>query len=254
MAPITWSLREVGKTESTQRVADELASEGAAEGVVVLAEEQEVGRGRYERRWLSPRGGIYMSLVLRPRRPAALQLLPMLGSLAIVDGIRMETGAEALMRWPNDVLLQGKKVAGVIAEASYRGGTLSYVILGMGINCNFRAAALGDLAGASTTLMDHLGAPLDAPRLRDAVLSCFGSLYEGWSSGRAASQIAERRGLISTVGKTVEIRRSDGGVIVCRATGIEEDGSLVAELDGREVVLRAEDVERLRELPDQERL
>ena len=250
MAPIAWSLREVGKTESTQRVADELARRGAAEGVVVLAEEQAVGRGRYERRWLSPPGGIYMSLVLRPQRPAALQLLPMLGSLAIIDGIRRETGAETLMRWPNDVILRGKKVAGVIAEASYRGGTLSHVVLGMGINCNFRAEVLGDLAGSSTTLMDHLGAAVDAPRLRDAVLSSFGSLYLGWSEGRAATQIAERKGWISTVGKRVEVRRSDGSVVVCRATGVEEDGSLVVELDGGEVVLRAEDIERLRELPE----
>ena len=100
-----------------------------------------------------------MSLILRPKRPTGLQLLPIIASFAIMEGIEQETGVVTFMRWPNDVMLQGKKVAGVIAEASYRGETLSHVVVGMGINCNFRAESLGELASSSTTLMDYMGRP-----------------------------------------------------------------------------------------------
>ena len=247
---LTWSVREIGKTESTQSVAQKLASEGAAEGVVVVAQEQYAGTGRYGRAWVSPRGGLYMSLILRPRRPSALQLLPITASLAIIEGIRQVTGLSALMRWPNDVVLQGKKVAGAIAEASYRGQSLSYVVLGIGINCNFEAASLGELASSSTTLMDCLGQPVDAGRLRDSVLSAFASPYSDWSTGRPVVKISEMRDSISTIGKRVEIELRDGRVVACRVTGVGQTGSLIAELDGREVTFGAQDVERLRELPE----
>jgi len=245
---LTWSVQKIGKTESTQTVAANLANDGAAEGLVVVAEEQAVGKGRYGRSWLSPQGGLYMSLILRPKRPTGVQLLPIITSFAIMEGIKRETGVVTFMRWPNDVMLQGKKVAGVIAEASYRGETLSHVVVGIGINCNFRAESLGELAGSSTTLMDYLGRPVDLAGLRDRILSCLAPLYRDWSLGRAAVKILESRGHISTIGKRVEVKLSNGSTLVCRATNIDRNGGLVVERDGQEALLRAEDVERLKEL------
>jgi len=245
---LTWSVQKIGKTVSTQTVADNLANDGAAEGLVVVAEEQAVGKGRYGRSWLSPPGGLYMSLILRPKRPTGLQLLPIIASFAILEGIEQETGVVTLMRWPNDVMLQGKKVAGVIAEASYRGETLSHVVVGMGINCNFRAESLGELASSSATLMDYMGRPADLTRLRDRILSCLTPLYRDWSLGKAAVKISELRGRISTIGKRVEVKLSNGSILVYRATNIDRSGGLIVERDGHEVLIRAEDVEQLKEI------
>jgi BirA family transcriptional regulator, biotin operon repressor / biotin---[acetyl-CoA-carboxylase] ligase len=249
---IPWKFLDVGEVDSTQRVADGMANLGAPQGLVVLATEQVMGRGRLDREWLSPRGGLYMSLVLRPARKTEVRLLPLVGAFSIVEGIAESTGIVSLVRWPNDVTIACRKAAGVIAESRYRGTDLSYVVLGIGINCNLDPASLGALAGYSTSLSDQLGATVDLDAVRDATLESFEGLYSLWEGGSEGVIFAERAALFSTVGRRVEIELLDGGVkINCRAERVTEDGSLVVtrdDDDGSRLVVRGEEIRRLREI------
>ncbi len=247
---ISWIFTHVDKVDSTQRVADEMARSGAPQGQVVLATEQVMGRGRFDRAWYSPAGGLYMSLVLRPTRKDKLGLLPLLGAFSVVDGITKTTGIRSLVRWPNDVTIADKKVAGVIAESRYSGANLSHVILGIGINCNFRSTALGALAESTTTLNDQTGTPVDIDGVRDAVLEPLESMYRDWEDGLAAKVFADRKDRFSTVGKKVEIDLLDRrGKVVCSAREVRSDGALVTVREnGTELVVRGEEIQRLREL------
>ncbi len=247
---ITWRLANVGRVDSTQRVADEMARSGAPQGQVVAATEQLMGRGRFDRSWSSPEGGLYMSLVLRPSKNDELGLLPLLGAFSVVEGITKTVRIVSLVRWPNDVTIAGKKVAGVIAESKYNGTGLSYVIVGIGINCNFESISLGSLAMSSTTLRDEVGAPVEVGALRDATLESLASMYDDWEEGRAARVFADRKGWFSTTGKTVEVEMLGGkGRILGRAQEVMDDGSLVVIRDnGSRMTIRGEEIQRLREL------
>lgn len=191
-----------------------------------------------------------MSLVLRPTRKDALGLLPLLGAFSAVEGITKTTGLAPLVRWPNDVTIAGKKVAGVIAESKYIGANLSHVIMGIGINCNFRSASLGDLADTSTTLSDQTGSPVDIDEVKDAVLGPLASRYRDWEDGLEANAIAAGGPQFSTVGRKVEIELLDGrGKVVCTAREVRSDGALVTvREDGTVLVVRGEEIQRLREL------
>jgi BirA family transcriptional regulator, biotin operon repressor / biotin---[acetyl-CoA-carboxylase] ligase len=247
---VSWTFRNLGTVTSTQQLADEMAQSGAPQGQVVMATEQILGIGRLGREWRSPPGGLYMSLVLRPVRTSEMQLLPLMGAFSIVEGIRKATGIVSLVRWPNDVTIEGKKVAGVIAETKYQGPVVSHVIVGMGINCNFSAESLGALALNSTTLSDHLGTPVDLDNLRDTTLQSFGMMYSRWENNSDKEIFAERAGWFSTLGKKVEIEMLAGGAkIICTAQRVLEDGSLIAtDEQGRPLTIRGEDIQRLREL------
>lgn len=247
---VSWTFANVGRVDSTQRIADEMARSGAPHGRVVVATEQVMGRGRFDRSWRSPEGGLYMSLVLRPLGKGDLGLLPLLGAFSVVEGITRTLGTVSLVRWPNDVTVNGKKVAGVIAESKYSGTKLSHVILGIGINCNFESASLGALAESSTTLSDQVGAPIDIDALRAATLESLASLYRDWERGRAAKAFAERKGWFSTPGKRVELELLDGkGGMACTAQEVMDDGSLVVtRSDGSKLTIRGEEIQRLREL------
>ena len=247
---IPWRFVNVGTVDSTQRVADEMATSGALHGQVVVATRQVMGRGRFDRSWLSPEGGLYMSLVLRPSGESDLRLLPLLGAFSVVEGITKKVGILSLVRWPNDVTITGKKVAGVIAESKFSGTGLSHVILGIGINCNFGSVSLGSLGESSTTLSDQVGAPVDVDAVRDATLESLASMYHDWEEGRAATIFADRKSWFSTTGKTVEVEMlGGGGKITCRAQEVMEDGSLVTtRADGSKLVMRGEEILRLREL------
>jgi len=247
---LSWTFENLSKVTSTQDLADEMAQSGAPQGQVVLATEQALGIGRLGREWRSPRGGLYMSLVLRPVRTSQIQLLPLIGAFAIVEGISVTTGIISLVRWPNDVTIEGRKVAGVIAEAKYQGSAISHVIVGIGINCNFSAESLGTLADYSTTLSDHLGTSVELDDLRDRTLESFGTMYSRWENNSDKEIMNERTECFSILGKRVEIELLEGGArIVCTAQKVSEDGSLVTTADdGRTLIVRGEDLQRLSEL------
>ena len=246
MRPAAWRIEELEETSSTQDVALSLATGGAPEGTVVAARTQTAGRGRSGRSWASPAGGIYMSAVLRPGKVPNPQLLSLVGALAVVRGIRASTGIDSRIRWPNDVLVRGRKVAGVAVEASYSGQSLSFIILGVGLNCNSEPQADGIRPGGATSLMNELKRPVDVNQVRQSVLEALAGLYTGWLEG--ADVISESSESLGTVGRQVIVKSRGGTEILCTALELDSLGGLVVLSEGERIVLRAEDVDTLTEV------
>jgi BirA family biotin operon repressor/biotin-[acetyl-CoA-carboxylase] ligase len=140
---------------STMDAARDLAKRGAGEGTIVIAEAQSRGRGRLSREWLSPEGGIYFTLVLRPRiSPAYAPRINLMAAVAVATTIRKLFGLKAELKWPNDVLIEGKKVCGILAEMDAEMDVVNFVNVGMGINAN---TSIPKFEKTATSLKDMLG-------------------------------------------------------------------------------------------------
>ncbi len=125
---------KVESCSSTNDLAQEMALRGEEEGTVIIAEEQLKGRGTKGRKWYSPRGkGIYLSVILRPRR-RDMSVLPLAVGLSVRDALLESEGLSVLLKWPNDLVCDGKKIGGILCEASFRGNDISHVVLGIGLN------------------------------------------------------------------------------------------------------------------------
>ncbi|HEU0143765.1 MAG TPA: biotin--[acetyl-CoA-carboxylase] ligase, partial [Nitrososphaera sp.] len=174
--PLPWELTKVldtlfvGKdkiiyrltTDSTQNLAILLAEKNPdSDGIVIIAGEQKSGRGRQNRKWLSPKGGIWLSVVLRPRISAyKITLLPFAAALAVCDAIKKTTQLDAKLRWPNDVTISGKKVAGILIDISMEAERINYAVVGIGINANVDSSAISSYLEKGikvTSLSDELG-------------------------------------------------------------------------------------------------
>jgi BirA family transcriptional regulator, biotin operon repressor / biotin---[acetyl-CoA-carboxylase] ligase len=174
--PLPWELTKVldtlfvGKdkiiyrltTDSTQNLAILLAEKNPnSDGIVIIAGEQKSGRGRQNRKWLSPKGGIWLSVVLRPRISASkITLLPFAAALAVCDTIKKTTQLDAKLRWPNDVTISGKKVAGILIDISMEAERINYAVVGIGINANIDSSAISSYLEKGikvTSLSDELG-------------------------------------------------------------------------------------------------
>jgi BirA family biotin operon repressor/biotin-[acetyl-CoA-carboxylase] ligase len=149
-------------TESTQDVARQLAYAGAPHGTIVIAEEQAAGRGRLGRAYWCPRGGIWCTLILRGPLPAAhAPLAGLAAGVAIAGAIAEETGLEPLLKWPNDVLLRGRKVAGVLTEMAAEEQSVQHLLVGAGLNANIPAACFpAYIAATATSLESECGGPV----------------------------------------------------------------------------------------------
>ena len=212
--PAPW--REVRAVRSTGSTNADLAAEadaGAAEGLVLVAEHQSAGRGRLDRRWEAPAGsGLTFSVLLRPAvPPARLGWLPLLTGLAVVDAVRAATGVPARVKWPNDVLVGERKLAGVLAELRPAGAGVGAgpdaVVVGVGLNVGLADADLP--VPAATSLRVEGATTLDHAVVLDAVLTELGARYRAWV---AAGGDAEAGGLraaytvrCATVGRAVRV-------------------------------------------------
>jgi BirA family biotin operon repressor/biotin-[acetyl-CoA-carboxylase] ligase len=220
-----------GEVSSTNDCLRELAARGARQGSVVIAEAQRKGRGRLGQHWFSPPGvNIYASALFRPDiEPGELLPFSFIASLALVDAIEA-LGVSAAIKWPNDVLVNGKKVAGTLVECGMCGDAVDYVILGVGVNINVSAgelrAALGDAAGFATSLSEVLKHEVD----RNALLAAWLERLDAWRlrwqrEGAAALQRAWADRDILT-GRRVEVR-GDGPAFEGRVLGLTPTGNLV---------------------------
>ncbi|MCH7610486.1 MAG: biotin--[acetyl-CoA-carboxylase] ligase [Chloroflexi bacterium] len=224
---------------STNDRAAELAREGAPEGALVLADEQTAGRGRLGRKWRMPRGsGIAMSLIMRPSQMerSALGAIGLVGALATIDALE-GLKLEPRLKWPNDVLLGGKKVAGVLAEASWTGSTLDYVVLGIGVNV--RPVPLGGGAAldyASTSVEDSVGETVDRGSLVFSIVAGVDDWYQRLEAGEAHPAWEERLAFKSEwVSISNEEREITG-----RPIGLTPSGGLRIETaDGEKLTLEA---------------
>jgi BirA family biotin operon repressor/biotin-[acetyl-CoA-carboxylase] ligase len=189
-----------------------------------------------------------MSVILRPVSGEDLPLLPFIGALSVSDALRSNFALAPSLRWPNDVMIDGLKIAGVRTDSGYRGRKLQYVVIGTGVNCNFHAKDLGEASFSSTTLLDVLREKVDIPALRQDILDSFAGLYLGWERGRKGRLMKMVRAAVSTVGMRVRVERLDGTTLIGKATGLNDAGALILRKDGGRVLLRVEQVERLIEL------
>jgi BirA family biotin operon repressor/biotin-[acetyl-CoA-carboxylase] ligase len=223
---------------STMEAARTEACRGAPEGTVVIAGEQTRGRGRLERAWLSPRGGVYLSIVLYP--PAEfLPSLIMVASLAVAHAIKAVTGLKSRVKWPNDILVGEKKVSGILIEGSLQGSAVNYVIIGIGINANLRAANLADVSPVATSLSDELGKDVSRLELVKRLLLEFERLYLSLPD---ESVYQEWRESLVTLGRKV-CARSGSTVYEGVAESVARDGSLRLRLpDGSLITVSAGDV------------
>ncbi|MER3397883.1 MAG: biotin--[acetyl-CoA-carboxylase] ligase [Chloroflexota bacterium] len=189
---------------STMDVARELAASAGGEGLVVRAEEQTAGRGRQGRRWVAPAGtSLLFTVVLRPPLQA-VEALPMAAAVAVVRAVRRATGLNPAIKWPNDLVVDGRKFGGILVETEFFGNELAWALVGIGLNVNWDPGSeVPKLAGQATGLVRELGRPVDREVLfREVLLEldrAYIRLLGGWSPFWAW-----RRRLI-TVGREVEV-------------------------------------------------
>jgi len=241
---IKWSFNEFNEVGSTQAVLRNLGGLGAQEGTVVVARRQTAGKGRHGREWVSPEGGLYMSLLLWPPQTAILQTLTLAASLAVVRGIESATRLKTGIRWPNDVMVEEKKAAGVIAESSFTGQGLTFVMVGIGVNCNSSVTSV-EPSSPATSLAEELEQKTDLKKLRESILEAFGTVYD--ESLKGADVTKSARDTIRTLGKSVVVTLKSGETLEGIARDIDQAGGLLLERNNGPVTLHAEDVERLRE-------
>ena len=231
---------ELTETDSTNRVAKELAKEGVPEGTLVVAERQTNGKGRLGRSFFSPEGGIYMSMVLRPQIPAEDALLvTTCAAVAVSRAIESISGCTTGIKWVNDIFVNGRKVCGILAEAGLSGEREcpDYVILGIGINVKKQSVPeeLKDIVGC---LEDTAAGPVLKEELISAVWEEFGALYETFSTAVYMEEYRERSVLLQRE-VTVLAPEGDYRAIV---KDIDKKGHLIVERDGRGLVLSSGEV------------
>lgn len=206
---------------STMDAARELARKGAKEGTIVIAEAQAHGRGRLSREWLSPKGGIYFTLILRPRiSPAYAPRINLMASVAVATTIKKLFGLNAELKWPNDVLIEDRKVCGILAEMDAEMDVINFVNVGIGINANNPVPQFVETA---TSLKDVLGREISR---KDFLSVLLGEIERQQALLMEADLIEEWKKLSGTLNKYVRIL-SPGEVIVGRAIDIDTTGALI---------------------------
>ncbi len=235
------------KVDSTNKVARSFAERGAEEGTVILAEEQSAGRGREGRVWHSPPGGVYLSVILRPRiHPKEAPPLALMVGLAASKAIGVNLGRVAHLKWPNDVLIDGKKIAGILLESSSTPEKLNWVVAGVGINLNVRLEDLPeDVRGTATSLLVEKGEEVDRELFLKDLLYYLDLLYLRFMDRRFVGMKEDWIKHSSTIGKWVRVSTPQAeleGV----AEDLKPDGSLVLKNDKMEWTISTGDCLHLR--------
>ena len=225
---------------STMDVAKQEAQRGSAEGAVIIAGEQTAGKGRVKRVWLSPKGNIALSIILYPG-VTYLPYLIMLASLAVVRSIEAVAGLKAQIKWPNDVLINGRKVCGILAESDVRRGVAVYAIIGIGINVDLKLSDFPEILSTTTSLVGELGREVSRVDLIRCLLVEIERLYLALPGGEE-SIYQEWRDRLVTLSKKVQVK-SGRNILEGIAESVSRDGSLLLRhSDGSSTRIYAGDV------------
>lgn len=234
---IRWNLKTkiIGKKvysyqtiDSTNDRAYQLADSGEEEGAIVVAEQQSKGKGRMGRKWSSPKGGIYLSLILKPKLlPTEISKLTLVAAVSVAKAIRGATGLECLIKWPNDILINKNKLCGILTELKAEQDLTIFVILGIGINVNTKPSLLPKNA---TSILKELGRDFSKIELTKILLKNLEEYYFLFKENKFKDIIDEWRNLSTTLGKRIKVidktRTIEG-----QAIDIDEGGALVVRLD-----------------------
>lgn len=228
------------RIDSTNTLAKTLASQGAPEGTLVVADEQTAGRGRLNRRWIAAPGtSLLCSILFRPALSASrVNHLTMLCSMAAADAVEQVAGLPVGLKWPNDLVVKSqsphlgrqawRKLAGILTETSLLGNRVAFAIVGIGINVNMLPEALPRLAPHATSILAETRRRTDRLELLLAVLKCVETRYEHLKSGDAPYQEWSTR--LATLGQHVKVRTAQG-VLHGTAEAVDVEGALLLKTD-----------------------
>jgi BirA family biotin operon repressor/biotin-[acetyl-CoA-carboxylase] ligase len=219
---------------STMDVIHQLASEGAAAGTAVIAGEQLEGRGSRRRMWHSPIGGLWLSVVFRPPAVEGIEVISLRVGLAVAEAIQARVPKPLQLKWPNDLMLENRKVGGVLCEARWQGEALGWVAVGIGLNIR---NPIPDELGAVAVSLSEFTPGITVEEIADPVLAALRALDLG--TGRLSpAEFARFAGLDWLRGRTIR------EPVVGKVTGVGEDGALlVRTASGSDVSLRSGTVE-----------
>lgn len=226
-------------TASTQDIARREADEGAPEGTIIIAEEQTAGRGRLGRSWVSPAGkNLYLTLLLRPDLPR-LRILGMATPLAALSAIKSVSGLEPALKWPNDVLLSGRKLAGVLIDSELSGGEVKYALAGVGVNVNLDIEEVPEVSSIATSIKREFGRAVSREDVLAALLNEFETLYLHTTPSGIRLAWRDR---LETLGRQVTVTFR-GSSHEGMAEDITPEGSLILRRsDGSKLVVEAGEV------------
>jgi len=222
-------IRVFEQTTSTNDVIEKLARDGVGEGVAVFAEAQTKGRGRLGRKWLSPaRRGLWFSVLLRPElRPQEATQLTVASATALRRAIEAGTGLQAEIKWPNDIVMGGRKVAGILTELSAEPDRVRYVVLGIGVDVNLGAGEFPpELRKLATSLKMEAGRTISRAELATAILRELDADYARLCGGGFAKVADEWEGHCQTIGRDVTIQIGERK-IRGRAESLDDAGALL---------------------------
>ena len=233
--------------DSTQSFALKLASRPHENGTIIVAKRQTHGRGRQDRKWISPDGGIWLSVLLKPNfEVSQVSLFPMLASLALAITIEKTLKLEPKLKWPNDVTLGDKKVAGILVDASVESNQIDYLVIGVGINFKIDSTSITKIAknsknfyGATTLVGKKTNA--DPVVFLQAFLNELEKMYNKVIENDISEIKKGWKKRSSTVGKNVKISTPNGHV-TGKAIGIDNDGALLVSSRGKTQRLLVGDV------------
>ena len=224
---------------STMDEAGKLGEGDAEEGAVVVAETQTAGRGRQGRNWVSQPGNLLVSVLFRPTLEA-LPFISIIGGVAAARAVRKVTGLEPQIKWPNDLLIQGRKVAGILAESAIAGDSVWYAVLGVGMNVSLNTDQTEEIASFATSVNAAAGKVVPREDLLRQFLMDLDALY--LALGQDQSPIQEWQGLLSTTGQRLEATWGNESFIGV-AEGTDPMGNLLLRQDdGSLLTLTAGDV------------
>jgi len=235
--------------KSTNNLAAELARNGAVEGTVVTAEEQTKGRGRLGRNWYSPPGtGIYASIVLKPKfKPEKAPGLSVMTAVALADAVKKFCDGDVRIKWPNDILINGKKTAGILTELTADKDRIDYVIIGVGINVNHGAGNFPDeLKNIATSLRRVNRRKIDRVEFLKTFFVNFENEYKSYGRHQLKKAHSRIRKYSSLIGHEIKIqlgRRLIEGKVV----DIDSTGQLILETDGKKIPIIAGEVTLVKE-------
>ncbi|MBA4147491.1 MAG: biotin--[acetyl-CoA-carboxylase] ligase [Verrucomicrobia bacterium] len=222
-------IRVFQETTSTNDVVEKLARDGVKEGAVVFAESQSKGRGRLGRKWVSPPGkGLWFSVLLRPNfHPLCTTQLTVASATALVRAIRSQTGVQAEIKWPNDILICGKKVAGILTELSAEIDSVKYVIIGIGVDVNLQNSDFPpEVRNIATSLQVESRRHVNRADLATAILREFDIDYGRICAGQFEKVAEQWEQQCSTLGHNVCIRVGDR-TVYGHAEALDTDGALL---------------------------
>lgn len=225
------------EVDSTNNYARKLAEDGVQHGTLVVADYQNGGKGRRGRTWVMPhRKAIAMSLIVRPDiRPEKASMMTLVTGMAVAEAIKKVTGLDTKIKWPNDIVINGKKISGILTEMSAEMDGINYVVIGIGINANFTEFP-EELRETATSLQQQLGYPVDRGAIICMTMKIFEIYYERFMETQSMKGLAEEyQQMLVNLDRQVRVLEP-GNEYSGVARGIDETGQLLVEKENGETV------------------